>query len=225
MILIVDDVCKPNDFECKMLCEILVKHKRHGNITLLVLAHSIERNNLHAIIKHFDYITFTNSQKNTPVFKVFSKKFCPKDFNQCMHTWNEFIEKQEKTHYLRYNHKESKFQTIDVRGNVLQSSESRLRKDILHYLAPFGDTTQGLALFDYLITKLPPNSVTEDDHIISLKNAKTSETIHVNILDLVYFVTRKNPDIPPAKEIIIAFRSIQKLYKIPYCFIANKHFL
>lgn len=222
-IIIVDDVVKPTDYESKMLCEILVKHKRHGNITLLVLSHSIERNNLHAIIKHFDFVTFTNSQKNTPVFKVYAKKFCPKDFNHCMHNWNEFVQKEGKTHYLRYNHKESKFQIIDSRGNILQNSESKLRKEIARYITPFGQTEKAMVFFDYLIKQLPPNSVTQDDHILTLKNTK-GDKIEVNILDLVFWVPRENCEIRPPEEVVTAFRCLQKLYKIPYCFIANKYF-
>lgn len=224
-IIIYDDVVKPTEYECKMLCNILVKHKRHGNITLLVLSHSIERNGLHSVIKHFDHIIFTNSQKNTPVFKTYSRKYCPKDFNLSMRTWSEFVSKEAKTHYLRYNHKESEFQVIDSRGNMLQSSENQLRKEIVRYITPFGECDLALAFFDYVYRILPPNSVTQDDHILSLINSKSGEKIEVNILDLVYYVPRKNLDIPPKQEIIIAFQSLQKLYKIPFCFIGNKHFL
>ena len=224
-IIVYDDVVKPTDAESKTLCDILVKHKRHGNITLLVLSHSIERNGLHSIIKHFDHIIFTNSQKNTPVFKVYSRKYCPKDVNLSMRTWNEFVSKEVKTHYLRYNHKESEFQVIDTRGNLVQKSENKLRKEIERYITPFGQCDQAMAFFDYLYRTLPSNSVTQDDHILNLINSKTGERIEVNILDLVFYVPRKNLDIPPRQEIIIAFRSLQKMYKIPFCFIGNKHFL
>ena len=224
-VLIIDDVVKPNDYELKIISEILVKHKRHGNITLLLLAHSIEKNGIHSIIKHFDYITFTNSAKNSPTFKVYAKKFCPKDFDQCMHTWSEFITKEEKTHYLRFTHKESKFQIIDTRGNILQNTESKLRKEIAHYIQPFGQIDAAMAFYDYIIRQIPPNSVTQDDHILNLKNSRTGEKIDVNILDLVFYVPRKNLEIAPRDEIIVAFRSLQKLYKIPYCFIGNKYFL
>ena len=223
--IVIDDVVKPSEYECKIISEMLVKHKRHGNMTILLLSHSIERNGLNAIIKHFDYITFTNSSKNTPVFKVYAKKYCPKDFNQSMHTWNDFTQKEAKTHYLRFNNRESKFQIIDSRGNILQNTESKLRKEIARYLKPFGDTELALSLFDYVIRQIPPNSITQDDHILRLKNSVTNEMIEVNILDIVYFPTRKDHDIPPKEEIISAFRSLQKLYSIPFCMIANKHFL
>ena len=223
-IFIIDDVVKPTEYECKIISEILVKHKRHGNITVLLLSHSIERNGLNAIVKHFDYITFTNSIKNTPVFKVYAKKYCPLDFNQCMQTWNDFTQKEGKTHYLRYNHRESKFQIIDSRGNILQNSESKLREEIARYLQPFGDTDLAMSLFDYIMRQIPPNSITQDDHILSLKSNVRDETIDANIIDIVFFPTRKDHNLPPNK-IVTAFRSLQKKYKIPHCFIANKHFI
>ena len=219
-------VCfRPSDYECKIISEILVKHKRHGNITVLLLSHSIERNKLNAIVKHFDYITFTNSVKNTPVFKVYARKFCPLDFNLCMQTWKDFTQKEAKTHYLRYNHKDSKFQTIDSRGNILQNSESKLREEIARYLQPFGDTALSMSLFDYIIRQIPPNSITQDDHILRLKSTVGDERKEANIIDLVFFPTRKDHEIPPKEEIITVFRLLQNKYNIPQCYVSNKHFL
>ena len=224
-ILIYDDVVKPTEFQLKVLSEILVKHKRHGNINVMVLAHSIERNGLNSIIKHFDKIIFTNSQKNTPVFKVYNRKFCSLDDEKGMRTWTEFITKESKTNYLVYNHKTSDFEIIDSRGNVVKKKEDQLRKEILRYITPFGECEMAMSFFDYLYRILPANSVTQDDHILNLVNHKSGEKLEVNILDLVYYVPRRDLPIPPKNNIVTAFQCLQKLYKIPYCFIGNKHFL
>ena len=81
-----------------------------------------------------------------------------------------------------------------------------------------------MSFFDYLFRILPANSVTQDDHILNLVNYKSNQKIEVNILDLVYYVPRRDLAIPPKQEIVAAFQSLQKLYKIPYCFIGNKYF-
>ena len=223
-ILIYDDVVKPSEFQLKVLSEILVKHKRHSNIHVFVLAHSIERNGLNAIIKHFDRVIFTNHQKNTPVFKVYNRKFCPAGDQDGLRAWGEFVTKEPKTNYLVYNHKTSEFEIIDSCGNVVKPREDKLRKDILRYITPFGQIEMAMSFFDYLFRILPANSVTQDDHILNLVNYKSNQKIEVNILDLVYYVPRRDLAIPPKQEIVAAFQSLQKLYKIPYCFIGNKYF-
>ena len=225
-ILIIDDVVRPSDFESKVINEILVKHKRHSNITVFCLAHALEKNNLHSLIQHFDYVVFTNNVKNTPVFKVYITRYCPKDKQLCKNIWDNFISKDEyKTHYLRYNNKESKFEIIDIKCNVLQNTESKLRQEIYRYIEPNNDyIKESMALFDYLIKKLPPGSVSEDDHILKLKNPDTSEIKEVNIVDIVYWPPRKKLDREPPNNVITAFQSLQKLYNIPHCFLGNRFF-
>ena len=53
---------------------------------------------------------FTNSSQNTPVFKTYAKKYCPKDYNECLVRWEDFVSKQLKTNYLRYNTLNSNFE-------------------------------------------------------------------------------------------------------------------
>ena len=134
-LVIADDVVRPTDNESKILNEILVKHKRHSNITLFCLAHALEKNNLHSLIQHFDFIVFTCDRRNTPVFKVYTKRYCPLSKEECMHIWENFL-KGDATNYLRFNNKKSKFETVDVKLNVLENSESKLRKEIFRYIEP-----------------------------------------------------------------------------------------
>lgn len=224
-IMVVDDLVRPSDYEVKILNEILVKHKRHGNITLLVLAHSIERNNLHSIVKHFDFITFTNSHKNTPVVKIYAKKFCSKPYKQTMQAWDDFCGREDlRNHYFRFNVRDIRFEIIDVRGNVMQNNESKLRQDIARFIDPFSAGQLPMVLFDYIMAKVPPNTVTQDDHILTLKNSR-GEKREANILDIVKYATDENNEKPPKEEIITTFHALQKICKIPYCFIRNKHFL
>ena len=97
--LIIDDIVQPNVLECKIIQQMLVKNKRHNNINIYALSHQIERNGLHPFMQHFDFIIFTNSIKNTAVFKVYVKKCCAKDYSECMLRWDDFVQKQLKTTY------------------------------------------------------------------------------------------------------------------------------
>ena len=221
-IIIWDDLVRPSDAESKLIYQILVKYKRFYNINFFCIAHSVQRNNLHSLVQHFDNVMFTNSEKNLPVFKIYAKKFCPKDDQESLSRWYDFT-KQAATNYLRYDNVKSIWETVDSKGNVLSSPESKLRKEIISFIQPFGQVNESMSLYDYLIKVLPANSITESDHILTLKNAQQEE-IGVNILDVIYWVPRKNLDRPPPSEIITAFRSLQKLFKIPYCFIGNQYF-
>lgn len=223
-ILIIDDIVKPSDFECKVINQILVKNKRHSNINFYALAHSIERNNLHSLLQHFDFIVFSNHPKNQKVFEVYGRKYCAKDEDECMQIWNDFVKNGEpKTNYLRYNNTTSQFELIDVTGKILISPESKLRKEIISYIEAFGYLRESVAFLDYLIKRLPSGVIDEDHLTLSFEN-RNGDKFDVTIIDLIVFVVSKNLERPPPPEIMYAFKNLQKLYKIPYCFIGNKYF-
>ena len=222
--LIIEDIVKPNEFECKVINQILVKNKRHQNINLYALAHSIERNNLHSMLQHFDFVVFSNHAKTQKVFEVYAKKIVGINEDECAQRWRDFVKSGEpKTNYLRYNNNTSQFELIDVKGNLLVSPESKLRKEIISYIEPFGQIKESAAFLDFLIKRLPPG-VIDDEHLtLSFENSK-GHKFDVTIIDLVVFVVSKNLERPPPPEIIYGFKNLQKLYKIPYCFIGNKYF-
>ena len=223
--LIIDDIVKPSDLECKIIQQILVKNKRHKNVNIYALSHQIERNGLHPFMQHFDFIIFTNSVKNTSVFKVYVKKFCPKDYSECMLRWDDFIQKQSKTTYLRYNNIESQFQLIDVKGSLLLDPQTVLRKEILQYIEPFGEVKKCMAFFDYLVKRLPTGVISPDDLTLTLGNQKGDQLPPICVLDLCVSVPRTNLERPPPKELIHAFKILQKAYKLPFCFIGNDYFM
>ena len=224
-LIIFDDVVRPTDKETKILHDLCVRWKRHGNISIFVNAHSTVKNNLHSLIKYFDYVVWTNSHQNTPIFKNYLQ-FIPQDKSEALHQWHDFIRNEAKTNYLRYSNKLSKFNVIDVMGTILDSdSESKLRKIIGKYIESAGvQVSECLAFFDYLIKQLPPNSVTYEDHILNLRNPTTNEKLDVNILDLVLLVPREDLKRPPPPDIIAAFKYLHNLYNLPYFFIGNKYF-
>ena len=193
--LIIEDIVKPNEFECKVINQILVKNKRHQNINLYALAHSIERNNLHSMLQHFDFVVFSNHAKTQKVFEVYAKKIVGIDEDECAQRWRDFVKSGEpKTNYLRYNNNTSQFELIDVKGNLLVSPESKLRKEIISYIEPFGQIKESAAFLDFLIKRLPPG-VIDDEHLtLSFENSK-GHKFDVTIIDLVVFVVSKNLDI------------------------------
>ena len=142
-----------------------------------------------------------------------------------MNIWEDFL-KGDSTNYLRFNNKLSKFETVDIKLNVLENSESKLRKEIFRYIEPNNDYIhESMAFFDYLIKKLPANTVSQNDHILKLKNEQTNNILQVNIIDLVYYVPRKKLERAPPSNVITAFRSLKNLYMIPNCMIGNKYFV
>ena len=224
-ILILDDVVRPSDQHAKTINKQLVHRKRHDNITTFVLAHGIEKNNLHSLIKHFDFVMFTNSITNSTIFKSYAKKYCPKEIEECLIKWNDFVTKQPKTTYLRFNNIISQFELLDVKGNILTNTDSKLRKKVFTFLNAVGETKQSMALYDYLIDVLPPGVIT-DDLQLNFKSLDTKKSIKINIIDLLHYVTAKKENIvfPPRQEIVQVFKSMRELYNIPYVFIGNHYF-
>ena len=223
--MIIDDIVRPSENACKIIQQMLVKNKRHNNVNIFALSHQIERNGLHPFMQHFDFIIFTNSIKNTSVFKVYVKKWCPKDYQECMLRWDDFIQKQSETTYLRYNNLESQFQLIDVKGTLLLDPQTVLRKEMLQYIEPFGEVKKCMAFFDYLIKRLPAGVISPDDLTLTLGNKKGEQLIPICILDLCVQVPREKLERPPPQELVQAFKLLQKAYKLPFCFIGNDYFM
>ena len=226
-ILIIDDLVRPGDIDAKTLNAQLVHKKRHDNITTFALAHGIEKNNVASLIKHFDYVMFSSSQTNTPIFKSYAKRYCPLPVSECFVKWEDFL-KYDKEHvnYFRFNTMNSQFEIVDVTGNLLANRDNRLRSKILTYLSAIGETKVSMALYDYLNDVLPPGNISDDLQII-LTGVKSRKKTKIPIIDFLHYVTTKKENMscsPPRQEIIDAFKSLQHMYNIPSVFIGNHYF-
>ena len=224
-ILIIDDIVRPKDYQAKIINEQLVHRKRHDNITTFALSHGIEKNNLNSLLKHFDFVMFTNSQTNTPVFKSYAKKYCPLPFTECMLKWEDFVNSQSKTMYLRYSNSNSQFDIVDVKGNVITNRDNKLRKKVHTYLSALGETKVAMALYDFLTDVLPPGVIT-DSLQLNVKDVNSKKKKSISIIDVLFYVTTKKEDLllPPRQEIIDVFKSMQKMFNIPNVFTRNHYF-
>ena len=161
-ILIIDDIVRPSDIQAKCINKQLVHKKRHDNITTFALSHGIERNNLHSLIKHFDFIMFTHKTTNNPIFKSYAKKYCPMSLKDCLTKWEDFISNEDSKSYFRFNNSTAQFDVIDVQGNILSNTDNEVRKKVFKYLLSFGEPKIAMALFDYLIDVLPAGYITKN---------------------------------------------------------------
>ena len=223
--VIIEDLVRPTDAEFKMLQNLLVKLKRHNNIFCHVLAHAIEKNNLHSLLQHFDFVVFTHSSKNLSVFKTYVSRHCTQDLETAMHTWNHFLSEASKTHYLVYNVAKGLWSTVDEKGLELDSPETELRNRVLQFVRPFSSPEESMALFDFLIGCLPIGSLDKKDMIISVREGAGKNALSVSLLDIIGYCTDKNSRKPPNDDIIKVFKLLQNMYGIPYLFIMNKHFM
>ena len=237
-ILIFEDIVRPSEFESKVINTTLVKLKRHNSLVVFVISHHIQKNGLHSIITHFDEIIFSKNVKNTSMFKHYAKRYCPIDEQESLNRWSNFLKTPGTTHYLRYNVISSTFDYLDEQGKKIISQESIIRKEVQRFIEPFGSVNECLALYDYLVKILPPLTIGEDLILTLEKRSlnppaeakKTPKQMHlklkINVIDLISYVsnTNFNSEEPP-EEIIVAFKSLRELYKIPFIFIRNKKFL
>lgn len=222
--VIVEDLVRPTDAEFKKLQTLLVKQKRHDNLYIHMLAHSIMKNNLHSLLQHYDYVVFTNSGKNTPIFKSYVYRHCPQDPEIAMDMWNHFLSEAPKTHYLVYDVAKGDWSTVDEKGSPLDTREAELRKRVLQFVRPFGSVDESMSLFDFLIGCLPAGCLDKKDLIISVRDAGKN-VLSVSLIDVVGYCTDKSNRRPPNDDIVKVFKLLQNMYGIPYLFIINKHFL
>jgi hypothetical protein len=150
--VIVDDAIRPDERECEQLYELLVRRRHHDDITVIVNAHSVERNNIHCLVQHFTHVVFTNAAGNASLARSFGRKHYLGDPAEFASVWQKFrLSYPTLGYYLRYTTASGVLDILDTVNGKIMAFENPLRREIQNYLEPFGDVAMRLSLLDYIL--------------------------------------------------------------------------
>jgi hypothetical protein len=95
------------------------------------------------------------------------------------------------------------------------------RKTAELYLNHFsGDSKKCLAIFDFLMVKVPLQSLNPVTLDFTLRNQRTGGVVGVSLLDYLCTVTTQTP---PTRDVLDLHSYLARYSKLPRCFITNKH--
>jgi hypothetical protein len=239
--VIFDDILLPSSRELKVLRTALSYTKRHKNTSILVLVHSLYRNDTFQLLYHADRVIFTKALPNESNFAEFARKFLAMPKADIAARWNDFMKRKERYLYLvcdLHTRTISYYATggdpVDEKAAVAATAAAllvdiaaaeRKRAKVFSILASFGDANLKMALFDHVFHNFPMAHLRESDLSISLAPVGSSarRARKVSICDLVHGVVE--PDVTPTDDCKRLFRMLSTLFCIPSIFVRNKSFL
>ena len=113
-ILIFDDIIQPSDDDLKVLKKCLLWMKRHCNVTILMLMHSVLTNNTFQLIQHFDFTICTKTEVNFKNWTELGVKFLRFPKTQIKRIWTDFMNHSERYLYLKINMATHAFDVVAV---------------------------------------------------------------------------------------------------------------
>ena len=95
------------------------------------------------------------------------------------------------------------------------------RKTAEIYLNHFSvDSKKCLAIFDFLMVKVPLQSLNPETLDFTLRDQKTGRVVGVSLLDFLCTITTETP---PTRAVLDLHGYLARYARLPRCFITNKH--
>lgn len=223
-ILIIEDLIRPNTFEMEILKKLLLYDKRHKNIDVFILLHSVTTNNTYSLLQHADYFICTKSALNTKNFHELGVKILKLDHGEAKQIWKHFLARDEKYLYLKIDVNNRNFEVVELGVCESKIEAETKRKRVQTILSSRGSPPElSMALFDHIFRNFNVNLLDASDLSIPMKYSKSGKIKKVNICDLLYYMT--TPGIEPTSDSIFLYKELKKRFSIPDLFICNSVFL
>lgn len=222
--VVVEDLINPKNEEMAELKKLLLYGKRHHNIDVFVLLHSVTGNNTYRLLQHADFFVFTKTTSNTKSFYELASLLKLEKESEAKPIWNGFLERDEPHVYLKLDVQSRKFEIAEVGQGSSKEEAERKRKRVQTILASRGSNAPvGMALFDHIFRNFDIDLLHEDDLSVPMKSAKTGKITKVNICDLLYYMT--TPNTAPTHESLSLFKELSTRFSIPTLLIINQGFV
>lgn len=220
--VILEDLSLPSYKIIKFLRHLVVVKRRHSQISVIVIAHSLKSNNLSSnLINQFTSIVFCHGSRNLSNMKSFFKDHVPQE-GESADLIADFMENNSRYSFFFYNLKTGSHYIL---GHDLKSSSSSktqnatesiasLRKQVAKFLPQEQNRERALQLFDYLFGMVPISSVGKNYHI-------QGKGVSSHILDILHFSTSTCDTISPDSNVVKVFTHLRTVANVPDCLIRN----
>lgn len=228
-LVICDDLIKPNNEESAVLRNLLLFHKRHRNIEIHLLIHSVTRNNTFDLLSHVDLLVFTNSSRNAKNFEEVCRLY-KVNKRERANMWRNFMSYAGKV-YLVVDTSDMEWKieecelSLDGNGDTNQDDAKDKKRKVYNIISARtnGDAGLAMALFDHIFDNAPLSELNSEDLSLSLVNKKTNRKCKANICDLLYTATTEGTS--PSLSVVYMYKYLRKKFSIPDLFLKNSKFI
>lgn len=222
-IIIYDDIVLPTARDQRLLRDLLTRHKRHSNCTILLMSHSLASNNCSSLYVQSDKIVFTRNQSNFESFKKFASVHAQLAPQETELIWSRFV-KSPPFSYLIYNMKKRDFMITDVNESPVESDEDLqtvIREKIGQFLKK-NDAAKDL--FDFIFGfGVIDTSIIEKDLSVTVTSQDGTKTT-CNLLDFLQNATNSTY-LKPSKKEETLFHAISQRMCIPKMLLKNRYYI
>lgn len=220
-ILICEDLSFPSLKDQKILKEILCKTKRHQNLNVFVVVHTVASNQMSYLHAHFDDVYFTAGLSNANNWKHFSRVHCP-DLMENDGVKQFFSKGNGDMRYIHYDAglRQLSFFRDDYTHVTPQTDNTISAQDFVSKYLQCQDRQAGILLFDYLVRVIGSTRfLTGSTYEIHAVREDTGRLEKCSVLDVLSVASTNGAEATPLEKAI--FEALAKLKSIPRSLVKN----
>lgn len=221
--VVLEDLSMPAKSVVKFLRYLLVRRRRHNQVNVLVIVHSVKANHLGSnVVSQFTSAVFCHGESNLANMVAFFREQTKLTPEEGAAVANEFVEDGDPFTYLVYDLKECTHHVLDRRlasPSVEKAAGGEnivsLRRKVSKFLPQADNRERALQLFDYLFSSLPLSIVKPNFRIAPKKSGASA-----HLLDLLHAATTDEAD--PSQQVLEVFKSLRESANVPDCLVVNR---
>ena len=225
------DLSKKNFSHLQKLVNYTARHHRVSPVVLIV--HSVTKNNLFSLVKHMDEFWFTLDKQNAPslatvcdilLFEKVVKSSFVSRFLAEPGEFGIFVLSAQKRTLERLPGSGGGGDVTSVGdvgrvpcGDPLAPYRRTAEAFLPHFCA---DPARTLVIFNYIIEKLPLSAVDPATLTIKLARRESGVALKLSLLDYLVMLTS---EARPTGNLVALHRYVTKHADLPLCFVRNRH--
>jgi hypothetical protein len=188
-----------------------------------MIAHAVTKNNISSLLQNISHVYFMRNRSTVAsVSFVLSKYYFTKEQRERL--VRDFLADAKLGPSWLYWTLDTEAGTFGRDSSATSTADAtapdtlgKYRKTAQHYLGLFcQDSQKAMAIFDYLLKKIPLQSLSADDLTMSL-GGKGEE--RVSLIDFIHALTTNQET--PSRDVLALNRHIGKFFKMPAVFVSN----
>ena len=221
--VILDDEINPTESESRMIYTLFQKLKRHKNLTVFYLCHTLLSTGAFKYLSCVDRVIVTRHTNNRRSFMNICTAL-KVDREEAVSVWKKFVNGEEKFAYLELNCASLEWKTTVLHNDDDEGERKEILKNRMSsILLARGNCELGLKLFDFLLDNFDIGEIRASDMSLVMFTPESKE-VRVSVVDLLYYCTNDEDNEEPPEETISLMRELSREFVIPAMFVRNPKF-
>lgn len=226
--VVVEDLIGCSESTFKLVLKLLTFSGHHNQFNVIVIVHSLNKNNVMGLMDHWTKIYFTLSKTNRDSidkamrryhFSKEDKERHLRTFDDATEKYGHFILDPETKTFVRGDGGGC---SRDGGGGAPPPPPPPRREDYMRtaetLLGQLPDSKKALAIFTIILSRLELDTISKHDLSITLFQ-KGGTPLTLSLVDYVHAILNKDD---PSGEMLALHRYVRRRVYIPRCFLANK---